>query len=186
MSEEDLLLRLQSGDHEAFEQLYRNYAPKLTAKLLPLIRDTELASDILQDLFVKVWQQRANIDPAKSFGGYLHTIAVNMVKDKFRRSLHQQIYLDSYLNVWNGYDSVSLFMDQKDIRKAIDHALSKLPPRQRQVYILHKLEGRSYKEIQEMLGITKSAVNRLIQEAGKKMREHLMPISYMLLFFILV
>ncbi|TDQ79296.1 RNA polymerase sigma factor [Sphingobacterium yanglingense] len=186
MDEKDLLFRLQAGDHDAFEKLYQSYAAKLTAKLVTLLRDKDLAGDILQDLFVKVWQLRADIDPDKSFGGYLHTIATNMAKDKFRNSLHQQLYIQSRTDLTEGYDSVSRFMDQKDMRAAVDAALSKLPPRQREVYTLYKIEGLSYKEIQQRLGISKQAVNRLIQEAGKKMREYLLPIGYLMLCSVMV
>lgn len=186
MDERDLLLRLQTGDHEAFEELYRSYAAKLTSKLLTLLRDSELAGDILQDLFIKVWELRADINPEKSFGGYLHTIATNMAKDRFRSALHQQVYLQSRADLAEGHDSVSRFMDQKDMRAAVDVALAKLPPRQREVYTLYKIDGLSYKEIQQRLGISKPAVNRLIQEAGKKMREHLLPIGYLMLCSVVV
>ncbi|MFD2555111.1 RNA polymerase sigma factor [Sphingobacterium tabacisoli] len=186
MDERDLLLRLQTGDHEAFEELYRSYAAKLTSKLITLLRDSELAGDILQDLFIKVWELRADINPEKSFGGYLHTIATNMAKDRFRSALHQQVYLQSRADLTEGHDSVSRFMDQKDMRAAVDAALAKLPPRQREVYTLYKIDGLSYKEIQQRLGISKPAVNRLIQEAGKKMREHLLPIGYLMLCSVVV
>lgn len=186
MDEKDLLLRLQTGDHEAFEELYRRYAVKLTGKLVGLLRDREIAGDILQDLFIKVWELRAEINPERSFGGYLYTIATNMAKDRFRNVLHQQIYLQSQSNMTEGHDSVSRFMDQKDMRAAVEAALSKLPPRQREVYTLYKIEGLSYKEIQQRLGISKPAVNRLIQEAGKKMREYLLPIGYLMLCSVMV
>ncbi len=180
-SEYDIVERLRNGDHRAFEQLYRLYAPRLTMKLISLLKDEELAGDILQDLFIKFWEIRAQIDPAQSIRGFLYTIAGNMAKDKFRSSLTRQLFIQSEFGKDEGQDSVTDFIDRKELRLAIEQALAKLPPRQREVYTMFKLEGLSYKEIQERLSISKPAVNRLIQEAGKKMREYLQPIAYIFL-----
>ncbi|MNJ95305.1 RNA polymerase sigma factor CarQ [compost metagenome] len=183
--EHDLLIDLRDGDHDAFEQIYRQYAPGLTMKLISLLKDHELAGDVLQDLFIKVWELRSNIDPNQSIRGYLYTIASNMAKDKFRSALTRQIFFQTEFSDNGGLDSVSNFMDQKELRIAIEQALGKLPPRQREVYTMFKLDGLSYREIQDKLGIGKPAVNRLIQEAGKKMREYLQPIAYVFLLILL-
>ncbi|OJV55360.1 MAG: hypothetical protein BGO31_20745 [Bacteroidetes bacterium 43-16] len=180
-NDQDLLQRLKLGEHVAFEQLYRKYAQRLTIKLISLLRDRELAGDILQDVFVKVWERRELINSSQSLSGYLYTIAANMAKDTFRSAMHRQLYIHAHSGLEEGTDTVSRFVDQKDMQLAIEQALAKLPPRQREVYTLYKIEGLSYKEIQDMLGIGKPAVNRLLQEAGKKMREYLQPISYIFL-----
>ncbi|GEM63922.1 RNA polymerase sigma-70 factor [Sphingobacterium faecium NBRC 15299] len=185
-SEQELLQQLKKGDHSAFEQLYNKYAYQLTAKLFKLLRDEELAGDVLQDLFLKIWERREDIDPGQSLGGYLYTIASNMAKNKFANALHRQIYFQSLPANEEGFDSVSRFVDQKEMKLAIDQALAKLPERQREIYTLYKIEGLSYKEIQVRAGISKPAVNRLIQEAGKKMREYLKPHSYIILCCVLI
>lgn len=183
--ESTLLTDLQNGDHAAFEQLYRQYAPGLTMKLVSLLRDRELAGDVLQDLFVKLWEMRTQIDTTQSIRAYLYTIATNMAKDKFRSSLIRQIFINSQSGLEEGQDSVAQFINQKELRSAIEQALAQLPPRQREVYTMFKLDGLSYKEIQERLGIGKPAVNRLLQEAGKKMKEYLQPIAYIYLYYII-
>ncbi|OJV50995.1 MAG: hypothetical protein BGO31_11040 [Bacteroidetes bacterium 43-16] len=181
-SERDLLTEVRNGHHLAFEQLYRQYAPGLTLKLVSLLKDEELAGDVLQDLFVKLWETRSQIDPNQSIRGYLYTIAVNMAKGTFRRSLTRQLFIQSeFVHNEEGLNTVSQFINQKELRVAIEQALAKLPPRQREVYTMFKLDGLSYKEIQDKLGIGKPAVNRLIQEAGKKMKEYLYPIAYIYL-----
>ena len=93
----------------------------------------------------------------------------------------RQLFIQSEFGDEEIHDSVNQFIDQKELRIAIEKALEKLPPRQREVYTLFKLEGLSYKEIQDRLNISKPAVNRLIQEAGKKMKEYLQPIAYIFL-----
>lgn len=185
-SEVELVNELRHGSHVAFEQLYRRYAPRLTMKLISLLRDEELAGDVLQDLFIKLWEIRELIEPEQSLRGYLYTIASNMAKDKFRSSMTRQLFIQSEFGDEEIHDSVNQFIDQKELRIAIEKALEKLPPRQREVYTLFKLEGLSYKEIQDRLNISKPAVNRLIQEAGKKMKEYLQPIAYIFLCHIML
>lgn len=185
-SEVELVNELRHGSHVAFEQLYRRYAPRLTMKLISLLRDEELAGDVLQDLFIKLWEIREQIEPEQSLRGYLYTIASNMAKDKFRSSMTRQLFIKSEFGNEEIHDSVNQFIDQKELRIAIEKALEKLPPRQREVYTLFKLEGLSYKEIQDRLSISKPAVNRLIQEAGKKMKEYLQPIAYIFLCHIML
>src|SRR5690606_41610949 len=65
--ENELLLRLRSGDHSAFETLYCRYARRVAATLLKITRSREMAEDLLQDTFIKVWAVRNNINPNHSF-----------------------------------------------------------------------------------------------------------------------
>ena len=81
-SEVELVNELRHGSHFAFEQLYRRYAPRLTMKLISLLRDEELAGDVLQDLFIKLWEIREQIELEQSLRGYLYTIASNMANDQ--------------------------------------------------------------------------------------------------------
>jgi DNA-directed RNA polymerase specialized sigma24 family protein len=67
LHEEDLLTRLQSGDEKAFEQLYHIYSLQIFKKLLSLVKQEEIAKELLQDVFLRIWEKRESIDPEKSF-----------------------------------------------------------------------------------------------------------------------
>src|SRR5690554_4918953 len=83
--ERELLVKLRDGDHRAYDILYNNYSEKLTAKLFKLLKSWDEVEDALQELFVKVWENREKIDPDKSFPSYLYRIAVNIVNDYYRQ-----------------------------------------------------------------------------------------------------
>ncbi|WP_409591061.1 RNA polymerase sigma factor [Sphingobacterium sp.] len=90
IDERELLLQLQAGNRTAFEKLYHRYAEKLTIKLLELVKSEDLAQDLLQDIFLKIWQIRTELKEEKSFGALLYTMATNQSRNAFRSSIREQ------------------------------------------------------------------------------------------------
>lgn len=167
--EKELLGKLRYGDSSAFSSLYAIYAPRLSVKLLQLLRSEELAEDILQDIFVKIWEVRETIDPDQNFAAFLYKMAANRSKNVFRRNLYDE-NMRNELGKDLGYDPIENATNESDTKRILDLAMSKLTPRQREVYTLHKLEGLSYQEISEKLKISASAINHHIQEATKQLK----------------
>ncbi len=82
----DLLLRqLKQGSEPAFNTLYLQHSRILLSNIRNLVKDNEVAKELLQDLYLKVWENRGSIDPEKSFKSFLFVMARNMVYDDFRR-----------------------------------------------------------------------------------------------------
>ncbi|SEO05378.1 RNA polymerase sigma-70 factor, ECF subfamily [bacterium A37T11] len=169
-TEKQLLVRLRDGDRQAFDQLYHAYAGRISAKLLHLLKSRDAAQDILQDTFIKVWEVRATIDPELSFVSFLYKIATNLASNAFRKEFREsRMRTGVQHSSTEGYSHVEEQLFRKEAQELLKQALDQLPPRQRQVFVMHKLEGKSYKEIGEELGITDSAINLHIQRAGKKL-----------------
>lgn len=85
-SESELVERLRKGDPEAFAVLYRKYKVPLAYRILQLIKDEVFAEELLQELFVAVWEQRSQLDPSRSFNAYLYRIATNKTFNFMRRA----------------------------------------------------------------------------------------------------
>lgn len=169
LNEQILLMQLRKGNRMAFEQLYYSYARKLTAKLLQLVKSEEVAQDLLQDIFMKVWQMRDNIDINRSFGALLYTMASNLSFNAYRDAVREQNRrLAAYTK--ESYSHVEEELQYHETNQLLEKALSTLTERQRQVYVLHKLEGKSYKQIAELLQISHSAINQHLQLANKQIR----------------
>lgn len=179
LPERELINRVKSGDQAAFEQLYFQYAGKLTHRLLHLLKSEELAQDILQDVFLKVWENRDRLDPELSFGAFLYTMAGNFCKNSFRKALSQQLY-EQHQGFEEAYSPIEQQLDRKDAELALQSAMEKLTPRQKEVFTLHKIEGRSYKEISELLGISPNTINQLIQQANKQLKAQFITHSLLL------
>ena len=182
--EKELLRRLQEGNEFAFKALYEIYAPRLTMKLLQLLRSEELAEDILQDLFIKIWEVRHSINPELSFGALVFKMAANLSKNVYRRSVYDQL-MRKQINADDSHNPIEESLNQSEAKELLYAALNKLTPRQREVYTMHKIDGLSYQEISSRLNISASAINHHIQEANKQLR-NILRSNYIYLFAVLV
>ncbi|WP_343692906.1 sigma-70 family RNA polymerase sigma factor [Chitinophaga sp.] len=182
--EKELLRRLRDGDEFAFKDLYDIYAPRLAARLLQLLRSEEIAEDILQDLFIKIWEVRHTINPDLSFGALLYKMAANLSKNVYRRNVYDQL-MRKEINTDQSHNPIEESLDQSEAKQLLDAALNKLTPRQREVYIMHKIDGLSYQEISSRLNISASAINHHIQEANKQLR-NILRSNYIYLFAVLI
>lgn len=182
--EKELLRRLRDGDEFAFKTLYEIYAPRLAARLFQLLRSEELAEDILQDIFIKIWEVRHTIDPELNFGALLYKIAANLSKNVYRKNLYDQL-MRKQINPDHGHNPIEDSLNQSEAKELLQAALNKLTPRQREVYIMHKLDGLSYQEISSRLNISASAINHHIQEANKQLKK-ILNSNYIYLFAALI
>ncbi|GAA3929651.1 sigma-70 family RNA polymerase sigma factor [Chitinophaga oryziterrae] len=168
--EKELLRRLRDGDEFAFKGLYETYAPRLAARLIQLLRSEELAEDVLQDLFIKIWEIRQTINPELSFGALLYKIAANLSKNVYRRNVYDQL-MRRQINPDESHNPIEESFNQSEAKELLQAALNKLTPRQREVYIMHKIDGLSYQQISSQLNISSSAINHHIQEANKQLKK---------------
>ena len=182
--EKELLRRLRDGDELAFKDLYETYAPRLAARLLQLLRSEEIAEDILQDLFIKIWEVRHTINPDLSFGALLYKMAANLSKNVYRRNVYDQL-MRKEMNTDQSHNPIEESLDQSEAKQLLQAALNKLTPRQREVYMMHKIDGLSYQEISTRLNISASAINHHIQEANKQLR-NILKSNYIYLFAVLI
>lgn len=172
--ERELICRLRKGDQLAFYKIYAFYSRPLAQKLMHLLRSEELAEDILQDIFVKVWEIRHTINPDLSFAALIFKMAANLSKNVYRRNLYDQLMRNS-IPPDPSHNPIEEQTNQSDAKALLESALNKLTPRQKQVYVMHKLEGLSYHEISAALQISTSAINHHIQEANKQIKILLRP-----------
>jgi len=174
--EQALLKRLCKGDHEAFHTLYDHHKWWVASKLLFLLKSEVLVQDAMQNIFIRIWEKRAWINPTLPFSAFLHTLVRNEVSNLFRqanqnRVLQQQLMQQPPVV----YLPVDDMIRQRENTELLNQALQQLPDRQREVFVLHKIEGKSYREISEKLGITAAAINQHIYRASKRLNELLNP-----------
>lgn len=167
-----LIARLKAGDQQAFETLYNLHKRKLAANLHKLLKSWAEVEELLQELFVRVWTHRSNIDIDKSFQAYLHRIASNLVHDYFRKvASNRQLLARAWDNMSLSEHPDALkkqILDDQELMRTIDQ----LPPQRKLVFKLCKLEGLSYSEVSEQLQISKAAVNDHITKANRFILEN--------------
>lgn len=168
-----MLSQLQQGSEPAFEKVYKLYSARLYGNLLKLTKSESESQEILQDVFLKIWNERERIDTEKSFRSFLFKIAENKVYDFFRKAARdkkkEEELIANATTEYAPFDEL-FFADENAaiLKKAIDT----LPPQRQQVFRLCKLEGKSYKEVSELLGISVSTISDHIVKATKTIREY--------------
>jgi RNA polymerase sigma-70 factor, ECF subfamily len=177
------MARLVEGHDDALDSLMARHADKLFHYLLRSLQNHEDATDLAQEVFVKVYQNRAKFDPRQKFWTWLYTIATNLVRDRFRwRSRHRQISLeaenastgtDLRANLPEEHPSPAESLQMSERGEIVRRAVARLPEDLRLPLILAEYEGLSHAEIGEVLRCTPKAVENRIYRARQQLRASL-------------
>lgn len=175
MSDKPLVIRLKRGDPDAFRELYHKYIQKLYSFTLRTAKSPALAEDVVHDVFVKVWEKREQIDPEQSFHAYLFTMARNHLINFIKRRAHEKGIIDqmikSAMPVQHTNTNEQVLYNESN--RLFHEAIEQLPPKRKEVFRLCHLEGLTYEEAGDQLGITKSTVNTQMVKARKSIQEYL-------------
>ncbi|WP_262245935.1 RNA polymerase sigma factor [Parapedobacter soli] len=172
--ERHLLEQLRAGDHDAFVEIYHRYKLRLAGNFLRILKSSELAEELLQELFVRLWIRREQIDPEQSIKSYLFRIGENLIRDTFRKAAKDK-RIQQYLQtaVSGIYSHVEELLISSETRTELYHAIDLLPPKRREVFRLCKLESKSYEEVSQLLNISPGTVNDHIRKANSFLRQYL-------------
>lgn len=166
--EKSLLLQLKNGDERAFEVLYNNYKFRIAGNLFKLLKSDDLVKETLQELFFKIWEVRAQIDPEKSFKSYLFRIAENLVYDYFRKAAKDKRLLSKIVDSSSElYFHIEEEIENKEQFQKLQQAIDLMPPQRKMVFTLCKLEGKSYKEVENIMGITTKTISSHMLQANR-------------------
>ncbi|SDF86936.1 RNA polymerase sigma-70 factor, ECF subfamily [Dyadobacter soli] len=172
--EKVLLERLVEGDAPAFTALYEKYSLKLYGNILRLVKSEDTAKEILQELFLKIWELRGQIDPEKSFKSFLYKIAGNLVYDHFRKVSRDKKLSDSLLYMLEEqYSHLEEAVIYNESLELLNSAIGQLPEMRRRVYMMGKIEGKTYEEISAQLGISHSTISDHIVKANRFIKTYL-------------
>lgn len=179
----------QLKDEHSFNEVYNLYSAKIYANILKMVKDPDLAQELLQDVFVKLWEKRTLIDPEKPIEPYLYQIAKNHVYDHFRKGSADK-KLMAYLTAINSesYSHIEEDLMYKESVQQYLTALEQLSPKRRRVFTLCKIEGKSYFEVSNLMGISSSTVSDHLLKANSKIRDYMTSseiIGLILVFFTL-
>ena len=181
-----LMLRVREGDAEAFGELVRRHQNRLVAVLTYQVGRRELAEEIAQEAFLRVYRARKRYEPQAKFSTWLHTIAANLARNTLRGlGRRREVRLAAGAPDQTGASppdpaAASSAMptrqaDRAELRDAVQAAIGALGERQRTAVLLAKFEHMDYAEIGEVLGMTDKAVKSLLARAREKLRVALEP-----------
>jgi RNA polymerase sigma-19 factor, ECF subfamily len=174
-TDEQLLRGVKSSDREAFKTLFEKYQPILFKHTLFRLRDADLAHDIIQETFLRVWEHRTSIKPHLPFLPYLFRISGNLVRDHARHvevRLRHDKQLESQ-SVPDGDDPENAYRKKVLEEQILRVVNNDLPEKRRTIFLLSRAEGMSNGEIAEMLDISIKTVENQLTSALKVLRRKL-------------
>jgi RNA polymerase sigma-70 factor (family 1) len=174
-NDRELLLRIAAGEKQAFALLYNRHAPWLTRYIRLFTGDTPDTEELLQDVFVKVWNKKEQLPEIEQFEAWLNRVTRNTVFNylralKLRHQLHE---LDEGASARAGSEQADdrLLLQQYYI--IASRAIEKLPARRKQVFQLRLEQNLTLDEIANLLGISRSAVEQHVYAANSFIRDYL-------------
>lgn len=180
--EDDRLLfdKIRGGDMKAFEYAFRKFAPRLEAFARKYTADTDEAEDIVQDVFLKLWERRElleNISLTSFLFMMVKNSSLNYLKHRqIADSVEQRIPdtgIVEHLYAADFAADPSSMLMQKELSDSIDRIMEELPPKCKEAFVLSRLRGFRNREIAVQMGITEKVVEKHITRALKRFREGL-------------
>ena len=167
----ELAAFLKEDNKFAFTEIYDRYSGILYVYAFKLTGNGEIAKDLIQELFISIWDNRRTTQFKTSLSSYLYSA----VRYKFLREVsHQKIkgaYSEKLLTAMaSSENTTEVYLDEKDFIKTVERLVSALPPKMARAFILNKLEFLSYKEVAAELNISEKTVQNLISEATSRLR----------------
>lgn len=168
-SDQQLVTFLQKDHGWAFEELFNRYHSKVLAYSLKFISGDD-AHEVVQEVFVKIWQGRNQIDADREFTSYLFRVAKNTLLNHIRTFLRQETLKKGFSIHQNETSTEDDNHIKEGLYQLIERAIDALPPQRRKVFLKSRMEDKSYEEIANELGISKSTVRLQIIKSLKSIR----------------
>ena len=186
-SNKKLFLQLGTGDETAFRMLFDAYRHSFYAAAFKLTRSAHTAEEIVQDVFVTLWEKRSQVAAARNPFAYLVTILHNKIYSHFRNVLlERQARQKAGSTESRDETSVEELLLQKEHRELLETVIHKLPPQQQLVYRLSKQEGLSREEIAQKLDLSANTVRNHLAASVAFIRAYLKGHISVIIWIVLV
>jgi RNA polymerase sigma-70 factor (family 1) len=173
-AEAGLPLSLSQEDEFAFEEIYSRHQKRVYSKAYLLLRSHEAAQEIVQEVFMEIWKDRERFSKVRSVGAYIQSMGRNLAVDYIRRQGKvQSAQLEFASSLTQTVDNIDHPIQEEENKTFFKKTLDSLPPRQKEVFVLSRIEGLSNRDIAKRLNISIRTVEDHIQEALRVFRRDL-------------
>ena len=185
-TDEQLLQQMVEDDRQAFTMLYHRYWEDLFVTAVKALRGKEAAADVVQDVFLSLWNRRSELNIQGSLSAYLHTSVRYKCIHYIEKNITRRDYLVQLAEVAINSSSpnAEINLELKEMQQTINKAVAKMSPKMQEVYKLSRQEHLSYKEISDCMNISVETVKKHIQHALQLIKKDISP--YTFIFIILI
>ena len=156
-----LLTRLRNGDHASFSELYATYSDKVYAFILKYIHSSELSKDLTQEVFIKIWEGRENLEGIRSLRAFIFKVARNHTFNTLKRIAIEEAAQSHLLSHFEREQQVveDDFV-YREYLELLNQEVERLPERTREIFKMCRQRGKSYEEAAAALGISRTAIKQ--------------------------
>jgi RNA polymerase sigma-70 factor (family 1) len=183
--DQEIVALLTSEPSKAFTLIYDKYWLALYEFAYLRIKDHALAENIVQDVFISLWQSISTINYTAGFAPYLFGAARNRVYTNIKKHGLHSVYLEQvvYASTFVTADNPNSIYEAKELRDHLDHTISRLPAQTRKVFLLSRTEGLTTSQIAQQLNISSRTVETHLHNSLKFLRSQMRVELMLLLFF---
>jgi RNA polymerase sigma-70 factor (family 1) len=173
-TDQQLLELMRTDDRNAFTELYNRYWDKTFAVAMHRLDDEHEAEEVVQEVFLSIWQRRGSLELTHTLATYLSTAVKYKVINHLARQYRKQLQINELtLNSPQTANSTADWLHEKELRKQLDHSISQLPEKCRIVFLLSREENKTYAEIAAELNISPKTVEAHMSKALSTLRQTL-------------
>ena len=165
--------RIRAGDMDAFEALYRTYWQRLYAFAFRYVHSQEDAEEVAQEVFFRIWRGREHWVPAGAVRNYLYLAVRNAARDRLERAAVARRWRVGRVGQVATAAEIESDLDAADLVAAVERALAELPPKRSAVCKLRLIDGLSYAQIADRLGIGEKTVETQLARGLKFLRDRI-------------
>lgn len=189
INEQNLINRLKSNDQSAFEKLFRIYFPRLKKYAQTILKNNNEADDLVQDVFVQVWNKRPELSSEKHFTSFLYTLVKNKCLNLLKRKVVEDKFVASQLNgtaeelFHLSFESNEDFSSMEErLIVELEKVIVKMPERCQQAFRLKWIDGKKNREIAKHMNISTTMVDKHIAKGLQIAKQNLSPGMFLFLF----
>lgn len=183
-SDEELMQEMKADNMFAFDIIYKKYCKRLYKFGYSILKSQEETENLIQDVFLTLWENRHKVEKDSSVKSYVFAIAYNSAISILRKKARETTFFE-YLKSLQVVkeEPVNVELEYNELTKKLDEIVQALPQRQKEVYILHRGEGLKYNEIAVRMGISVNTIENHMGHALKTIREKLGDYSLIAILF---
>jgi RNA polymerase sigma-70 factor (ECF subfamily) len=171
-NDSELVGLLQKGEHMAFEKLFRRYGQKIFIFSLSYLKSQADAREVVQEVFLKIWDKRLTLRDDASFQSYLFTIAYNSIKKSFNKKAKEDRFK---LELVDALDSVQSAVDYENNYQLVTEKLAlfidEMPEKRKEIFIQRKKQGKPVRQIAAEMDLSVKTIENQITEAMKYLKK---------------
>lgn len=169
-----LVIHFKKGDHKAFQTLFTIFKDKLYHFVFQYVKSEHLAKEVVQEVFVKLWLNREELNHRKNFTSFLFVMARNQVYDHLRKLARRDALKKEYaIHRHKTHQKTADDIQFREYAQFLEALIEKLPKQKRLIYRLSRYEGKTNNEIADLLGISPKTVKNQLWEVVKIIKERI-------------